>query len=161
MNESWNHARRALLGGGVSVLAVVAAPVPWARSQDAGTALLPAARAAAAAATFAQLEAGAGGRIGLAALDLGSGARLSHRGGERFAMCSTFKWLLAAAVLARQDAQGGVLDQHLHFSRGEVLPHSPVTSPHGAGGERTIRVLCAAAVEDSDNTATCATTAMR
>src|SRR5699024_11133861 len=34
-----------------------------------------------------------GGRLGLAVLDTGSGRRLVWRGGERFLMCSTFKWL--------------------------------------------------------------------
>lgn len=53
---------------------------------------------------LARLETEVGGRIGVSALDIGSGARLRHRSGERFAMCSTFKWLLAAAVLARHQA---------------------------------------------------------
>src|SRR5476651_558498 len=48
------------------------------------------------------LEAELGGRIGLAAIDTRNGKTLKHRADERFAMCSTFKWTLAAAVLAKQ-----------------------------------------------------------
>src|SRR5436190_23848188 len=42
-----------------------------------------------------------GARIGVAALDTGSGKRLDYRSEERFPMCSTFKYLAAAAVLKR------------------------------------------------------------
>ncbi|MDA4742856.1 serine hydrolase, partial [Enterobacter hormaechei] len=50
-----------------------------------------------------QVEAQTGGRLGLAVLDTGSGRQLSWRGGERFALCSTFKTLLAAQVLQRAE----------------------------------------------------------
>ncbi len=46
-----------------------------------------------AASDFAEIEVRLGGRLGIAALDTDSGKRLSYRGDERFAMCSTFKWL--------------------------------------------------------------------
>jgi beta-lactamase class A len=39
----------------------------------------------------------------VAALDTGSGKRLDYRSKERFPMCSTFKFLAAAAVLKRMD----------------------------------------------------------
>ena len=44
-----------------------------------------------------------GGRLGVAALNTGSGRQIGHRAEERFAMCSTFKLLLAAAVLHKAD----------------------------------------------------------
>lgn len=56
-----------------------------------------------AAARLAELERVHGGRLGVAMLDTGSGRRIAHRGDQRFLMCSTFKLLLAAAVLARVD----------------------------------------------------------
>ena len=150
-----NRLRRTVLVGGVTGLGLAVALAQ--RAGVAATGAMPDAApdsvVARAVATLEQLETEAGGRVGVAALDLGSGARLAHRGGERFAMCSTFKWLLAAAVLDRQDRTAGVLDARLHFTREEVLPHSPVTSPHGAGGTRSVRRLCAAVVEESDNTA--------
>lgn len=46
---------------------------------------------------LAALEARGGGRLGVAALDTGSGRRLAYRGGERFPLCSSFKVLVAAA----------------------------------------------------------------
>jgi beta-lactamase class A len=49
-----------------------------------------------AASQIAAIEARLGGRMGIAALDTGSGKRLDYRAEERFPMCSTFKFLAAA-----------------------------------------------------------------
>ena len=46
----------------------------------------------------------AGARLGVFALDTGTGRSLAHRSDERFQMFSTFKLLLAADVLARVQA---------------------------------------------------------
>jgi beta-lactamase class A len=108
---------------------------------------------ASAAARLAALEARAGGRLGVAVLDTGSGRRLDHRGGERFPLCSTFKVLLAGAVLARVDAGQEVLDRRLSYSQADLLEYAPVTAAHVAEGGLKVRDLCAAAVEVSDNTA--------
>ena len=108
---------------------------------------------ASAAARLAALEARAGGRLGVAVLDTGSGRRLDHRGGERFPLCSTFKVLLAGAVLARVDAGQEALDRRLSYSQADLLEYAPVTAAHVAEGGLKVRNLCAAAVEVSDNTA--------
>ena len=102
-------------------------------------------------AAIATLEIGLGGRIGVSAFDTGSGRRIAHRADERFAMCSTFKWLLAASVLAR--AEDGTLapDRRLAYTAGDLLPHSPVTRAHLGEGGMAIGRLCAAMVEESDN----------
>ena len=63
-------------------------------------------------ALFAELEGWRGGRLGVAVLDLEKGGRRAYRGDERFAMCSTFKLLAAAFVLARVDRQEERLDRH-------------------------------------------------
>jgi len=52
---------------------------------------------------FAEIEQQIGGRLGVAALDTGKGQRMEYRAAERFPICSTFKFLLAAAILG----QGG------------------------------------------------------
>jgi len=42
-----------------------------------------------------------------------------------FAMCSTFKWMLAAAVLAQHDHGGKILGQHLSYGPKDLLAHIP------------------------------------
>jgi beta-lactamase class A len=87
------------------------------------------------------------------ALDTDSGETLEHRAEERFAMCSTFKWILAAAVLERVDHGELRLDKSLHFDEDDLLDYAPVAREHIAKGSLTIDELCAAAVSISDNTA--------
>lgn len=98
-----------------------------------------------------RLEHSLGGRIGVAAIDTGSGRRIAHRSGERFAMCSTFKWLLAAAILARTESGSLALESRISFTAKDLPAHSPVTHAFLAAGGMTVAQLCAAAVEESDN----------
>lgn len=91
---------------------------------------------------------GEGGRLGLAAYDTGSGARISYRADERFAMASTFKWLLAAAALERLPH-----DRVLNFSQSDLIDWSPSTSERVGEGGLSVNELCEAAVTVSDNTA--------
>jgi beta-lactamase class A len=102
---------------------------------------------------LSSLEQEIGGRIGLAALDTGSGVDLGHRADERFAMCSTFKLMLAAAVLARVDAGELHLDQTVRYGRADLLSTSPVSAAHVESGALSIEALAQAVVEVSDNTA--------
>src|SRR5690242_19507555 len=99
------------------------------------------------------MEKSLGGRIGVSALDMGTGARLGHRGRERFAMCSSFKWLLAADVLAHAERGELKLDTAIAYSQKDLLGVAPVTRAHVGEGQLTIEALCAAAVKVSDNTA--------
>jgi beta-lactamase class A len=94
-----------------------------------------------------------GARIGLAALDTGSGKRLHYRSEERFPMCSTFKFLAAAAVLKRVDGRQEKLDQFVSYGEKDILEYAPVTKVHLKEGGMTLGALCAAAIEQSDNTA--------
>ena len=59
---------------------------------------------------LARLERQRGGRLGVMAMEIGSGRTLEHRGDEQFPVCSTFKTLLAAAVLSRTDGSQAGLD---------------------------------------------------
>jgi beta-lactamase class A len=99
------------------------------------------------------IEVEAGGRLGVCALDPRSGRSFGLREHERFAMCSTFKVLLAAAVLRRADRSQLDLEKSVKFGPGDMLSHAPVTSSKLATGSMSIRELCAAAVEVSDNPA--------
>jgi beta-lactamase class A len=103
-------------------------------------------------ASLSGLEKEFGGRIGLAAIDTGSGNTLGHRENERFPMCSTFKVLAASATLARSVTQPDLLTQRVRYTRTDLVPYSPVTEKH-AGAGMTVAELCAAALQYSDNTA--------
>jgi beta-lactamase class A len=96
-----------------------------------------------------RLEAESGGRLGVAAFDTGRKIELSHRGDERFPMCSTFKVLAASSILARD---AGLLPTRIRYAKEELVAYSPVTEKHVADG-MTIAELCAAALQYSDNTA--------
>jgi beta-lactamase class A len=105
------------------------------------------------ASQVAAIEARVGGRIGVAALDTGSGKRIDYRSDERFPMCSTFKFLAAAAVLKRVDEQKEKLDRFVSYGAKDILEYAPVTKAHVQDGGMTLGALCAAAIEQSDNTA--------
>ncbi len=102
---------------------------------------------------WAAIEAGAAGRLGVAVLDTGNGRLAGHRLDERFPMCSTFKWLAAAAVLARVDAGQERLDRRIHYGREQLVTYSPATAPHAGRDGMTVAALCEAAITLSDNTA--------
>jgi beta-lactamase class A len=104
-------------------------------------------------APFEGLERQGGGRLGVAALDLQTGARIGYRADERFAMCSTFKTLLVAATLARVDRGQDALDRWIAYGENDLLEYAPVTRAHLSDGGMTLGALSAAAIEMSDNTA--------
>ncbi len=99
------------------------------------------------------IEAGIKGRLGVAILDTGTGARFAYRAEERFPMCSTFKLLASAAVLARVDAEKERLDRRVVFTKGDLVEYSPTTGMHVGGEGMTLAELCEAAITLSDNTA--------
>ncbi|MGB8684461.1 MAG: class A beta-lactamase [Candidatus Binatus sp.] len=102
---------------------------------------------------FAEIEARLGGRLGVAALDTGSGKQLSYRRDERFAMCSTFKSLLVANVLSHVEKGWLSLDQRVPYSIADLIEHSPFMRDHLAEGSVPVADLCGATIEISDNTA--------
>ena len=138
--------RRGVLGGACALLGTGAA------TAGAGTAGAGTARAAAQDAIGA-IERRRGGRLGVFALDTGSGAVLAHRADERFMLCSTFKGVLAGMVLARVDAGRDDLAQVVPYGRLDLLPASPVTEAHVAEGALSVGALCAAILAVSDNAA--------
>ncbi|MBS0341906.1 MAG: class A beta-lactamase [Proteobacteria bacterium] len=102
-------------------------------------------------AALADIERRSGGRVGLHAIDTASGRTLGWRSNERFAMASTFKLLLAAAVLHLNERTPGVLDQRLPVRQADLITYSPVTATHLADGFITARQACEATVQVSDN----------
>jgi beta-lactamase class A len=137
-------ARRSLVAASIGVTLCRALP---ARARAAREAEARAQRAVAA------LEARRGGRLGVAALDTGSGRTISHRAAERFAMCSTHKFLTAAAILAMVDQGHMTLDRPILYGRADLLEYAPIARKNVDAGFMTVDALCAAAIEWSDNTA--------
>jgi len=90
---------------------------------------------------------GPGARLGVAALNAETGARILYRADERFAMASTFKWLLAAAALERLDH-----GELVRYGQSDLVWYSPVTVTRIAEG-MSVSQLAEAAVTVSDNTA--------
>jgi beta-lactamase class A len=102
---------------------------------------------------IAAINARVGGRIGVAALDTGTGRQIEYRPNERFPMCSTFKVLAAAAVLKLVDEGKEHFDRMVAYGKADILEYAPVTKEHLKEGRMTLANLCAAAIEQSDNTA--------
>lgn len=102
---------------------------------------------------IAALEAASGGELGLCALDSGTGRQLGYKAEQRFAMCSTFKALLAACVLARVEAGALALAQELPIAASDLVPYAPAVTEQLPRGRMTVAALCQASVEISDNAA--------
>ena len=129
----------------VLAMIVCGATVPARAGQDGNKALT---------AQLAALSREAGGRLGVAFLDPATGRRFTFRGGERFPFCSTFKLLLAAAVLRKSQDEPGLLAQPVAYGQGDLLAWAPATRKALEDGRTmTVGDLDAAAIQVSDNTA--------
>ncbi len=109
-----------------------------------------------AAGDAARLEAiratlGPGGRLGVAAIDVATGRELLFDADSRYAMASTFKLPLAAAVLDLADKGKLSLEEKLPFPPGKPIAHSPMAERYGSEGGLSVIRLCSAVVELSDN----------
>jgi beta-lactamase class A len=135
------HSRRELLAG------VIGAAIASAIASEAS--------AASPDALLKRIRVGIGGRLGVHALDTQSGKRWGLDENSRYAMASTFKLPLAAALLWQVDRKAFTLEHNLAIEARDLLPNSPVVDARlAAGGDSmNIRDLCAAAVTQSDNAA--------
>lgn len=145
---SMNPDRRLLLSFGASSLLLAGFGSARARPASAGASTTMQA--------LAELERARGGRLGVCMLDTARPRQmLGHRLDERFGMCSTFKLLLAAALL-REHAEGRI-DAHelLAFSDADRVPHMPVIDTALASGqsELSLLALAEATQKTSDNAA--------
>jgi beta-lactamase class A len=96
------------------------------------------------------LERRHGGRLGVAILSGTNG--VGRRDDERYALCSTFKFLAAAFVLLRVDRRQESLTRRVVYSKDDLVTYSPTTEKH-VGSGLTIGEICEAAMVLSDNTA--------
>jgi beta-lactamase class A len=101
---------------------------------------------------LAAYERTTGGRIGVYAENLTTGAKIAWRAQERFVMCSTFKASLAAFALARVDRGEDRLDAMVSYGSRDLLEYAPFAKQNLANGAMSVADMCKAAVELSDNT---------
>jgi len=103
---------------------------------------------------LAKLEASANGRLGVAAINTGNGMRVHYRADERFPFCSTFKVIVAAAILKQSVADKDLLAKRIRYNNDKLVKsgYAPITQKHIADG-MTIAELCAATLQYSDNAA--------
>ena len=129
-----------------SLLAPVAPPAA-ASSEPAG----PPRALAQAETELRALAARLGGRLGVHAVDTDNEHSISLDADARYATASTFKALLAGAVLARVEAGKLTLEQRIPISRADLQEHAPVIKARLGEKALPVRDLCAAIVEVSDN----------
>ncbi|NNH68611.1 class A beta-lactamase [Nocardia uniformis] len=93
-------------------------------------------------------------RLGVFAIDTGSGTTVGTRQDERSPMLSTFKTLACAALLRAHPLSTGYFDQIIHFTEADAAAadYSPVTGKRIDTGMSVLE-LCDAAITYSDNAA--------
>ena len=101
---------------------------------------------------FADIERESGGRLGVAVYDTHTDERFGYRDGERYPMCSTFKFLLATAVLQTVDRGEEQLDRVIPIAKSDLIFHSPLAETR-VGQGATVAELCEATMIFSDNAA--------
>lgn len=137
-NQRTHLSRRRFLGAGAAGLVAASWPTSaWAAPAEVAGTVDPA---------VAAIEQSHGTAIGLVAKNLRTGRSITHRPDERQPLCSTFKPLVAAALLQR----GTDLDQVVRYRTEDLVTWSPIT---GERRSMTIGGLADAAIRYSDNTA--------
>jgi len=121
------------------------------RSLIAGLAFTPLAARALTHPDFAALERRVQGRLGLFALDTGSGRTLAHRADERFATASTFKILLAACVAQGVERGRWRWGDEIALEAADRVPHSPAFDRYLPRGRATLAELVQGILVESDN----------
>jgi beta-lactamase class A len=135
--------RRQLLGG--TTATILMASAAWAAAKGNGNTTT--------SDTASALSLPGGGRLGFCFLDTASGEIMGNRVDERFAMCSTFKLPLAAAVLREVDRGTLKRDQWVPYSQADMVAYAPVTGKNLEKGGMTVLALAQAAQTFSDNPA--------
>ncbi|MBV9148564.1 MAG: class A beta-lactamase [Candidatus Eremiobacteraeota bacterium] len=132
--------RSSFVVGTTAVISALGMPIPTLAAADPTAAI-------------EKIEAETQGRLGVVIADTGSRKTIAYRADERFPMCSTFKVLAVSAILSNVDRGTENLDRHVSYSNADLLDYAPVTRTHVREGSMTLRALCEAAIQYSDNTA--------
>jgi beta-lactamase class A len=101
----------------------------------------------------AAIERESGGRLGIALVDAQGKLLLGFNREERFAMCSTFKAPLAAAILMGAEKGRYGLEGTLPIRAEDILDYAPAVKAKLKSGRMGIGDLAKAAVQVSDNSA--------
>ncbi|MFC7780473.1 class A beta-lactamase [Legionella taurinensis] len=101
---------------------------------------------------LAALEASAGGRLGIAAINQANGMTIQYHARQAFPLCSTSKAMSVAALLSQNMRNKTLLQEKIHYSKQDLVVHSPETEKHLADG-MTLAELCEATITQSDNAA--------
>ncbi|GAA2000619.1 class A beta-lactamase [Nocardiopsis rhodophaea] len=99
---------------------------------------------------FQKLEDEYDARLGVYAVDTGSGDAASYRADERFAFASTHKVFSVGALLRQKSLDE--LDEVVTYTEDDLLDYAPITTKHVDTG-MTLREVSDAAIRYSDNTA--------
>ncbi|SDZ38836.1 beta-lactamase class A [Evansella caseinilytica] len=99
---------------------------------------------------FSKLEEEYDARLGIYALDTGTGETVAYRADERFIYASTHKPLAVGVLLQQKSLED--LDQLITYSKDDLVNYNPITEKHVDSG-MTLKELSDASIRYSDNTA--------
>ncbi|MEO0695134.1 MAG: class A beta-lactamase [Pseudomonadota bacterium] len=99
------------------------------------------------------LEARAGGRLGVCILNTENNQLIGNRLDERFGMCSTFKTLLTALILREIERGTLTADQFVPYTEEDMVFYAPVTTKNLVAGGMAVEALAQATQTTSDNVA--------
>ncbi|MCF6775917.1 class A beta-lactamase [Thiotrichales bacterium 19X7-9] len=103
-----------------------------------------------------QIESQYGGRVGIAVIDTSDNSNLNYHANDRFAYCSTFKFLVVGAILNQSNNNPKLLTEQIHYSTNDLVnAYSPYTIANLKQGKpsMSVKALSQAAMY-SDTTAT-------
>lgn len=101
-------------------------------------------------ASFSSLEETYHARLGVFAIDTGSGRTVTYRENERFGFASTHKALSVGVLLQQKSIDD--LNKRILFTDDDLVNYNPITEKHVESG-LTLKELSEASISYSDNTA--------
>ncbi|WP_258934365.1 serine hydrolase [Nesterenkonia pannonica] len=120
--------RRGLRALGLTLPLVLLTAACSAAEPDTAPSAPPSPEESAVAGSFEELESRYDARLGVYAVDTGTGEEVTWRDGERFAYASTIKAIAAGALLDQVGLEG--LETEVPIQESDMVPHAPVTENH-------------------------------
>jgi beta-lactamase class A len=101
---------------------------------------------------FTTLESKTGTQIGLYALNTSNGEVVEYQSDERFSTGSTFKVILASAILKKSETNPELMNKTFQIKKEDISSWAPVTEKK-VGQSMSVQALLAVMMTHSDNTA--------